>query len=70
MSVGKIYRCQSETYEPVFYAGDLGKVDCGGDLLSQRIQALLILSGVVRESLPAVWGKCESPKLLSNQGGG
>ncbi len=56
VSVGKhfkIYRCQSETYEPVFCAGDLGMVDCGGDLLSQRKQALFILSGVVIQSL--VW---------------
>lgn len=56
VSAGKpfeIYRCQSETYEPVFSAGDLGTVDCGGDLLSQRKQALCILSGVVIRRL--VW---------------
>lgn len=56
MSVGKqfeIYRCQSETYEAVFCTGDLGIVDCGGDLLSLRKQALFILSGVVIQSL--VW---------------
>lgn len=41
----EIYRCQSETYGPVFCTGDLGMVDCGGDLLSQRKQALCILSG-------------------------
>lgn len=47
----EIYSCQCETYEPVFCAGDLGKVDCGGDLLSQRIKDLLILSGVAIQSL-------------------
>ena len=49
----EICRCQSETYEPVFCTGDLGMVGCGGDLLSQRKQALCILSGAGILSL--VW---------------
>lgn len=56
MSVGKhfeIYRCQSENYKPLFCAGDLGIVDCAGDLFMQRKQALFILSGVVMEGL--IW---------------
>lgn len=49
----EIYSCQSETYEPVLCTGDLGIVDCGADLLSQRKQTLFILCAVVMQSL--VW---------------